>query len=198
MCVTCSNLPSGGFVASSGLESYITHGFLSSDGATTKVDGVIRFVRKSVHAYARLQLPFVRSVHQFVSSYTDNPSGGDEELDKVVAEVVRLDAELESMTLNHVARRASTAQGVALLTLYERALAPPPPPPPPPPSSDQVGDSPAAANRRAALLVERLRKATRVGQASGHQAMGFAVLTAVLGLSLRQCDISSPLSPSSS
>lgn len=80
------------------------------------------------------------------------------------------------MTLNHVARRASTAQGVALLTLYERALAPDVP---------EAGDA-------VQQLVARYRGAIRAGQGggkaveggNGHMSVAFAVLTAAVGLGL--------------
>ncbi|KAG6817885.1 hypothetical protein H0H87_001717 [Tephrocybe sp. NHM501043] len=60
-----SNLPTGSFVASSGLESYVKHGFATS-GPTT---ATITFVQDSLGAYARSALPFVSDAHRIVESY---------------------------------------------------------------------------------------------------------------------------------
>ncbi|KAL8279703.1 hypothetical protein RQP46_007798 [Phenoliferia psychrophenolica] len=115
-----SNLPTGGFIASSGLESHIQHGLLLSSDST-KAEGLLSFLRASVSSHARLQLPFLSAVHTLVSSLALATSTS--HLEEVFARIKKLDAELEAMTLNHVQRRASAAQGVALLTLFQRSFA---------------------------------------------------------------------------
>ncbi|KAF9031810.1 urease accessory protein UreF [Hymenopellis radicata] len=109
-----SNLPTGSFVASSGLESYMKHGFGSGD--------VVTFVRDSLASYGRSALPFVSDAHRLMSRYRDGDSNDSA---VVIEELAALEELYDSMTLNHVARRASKAQGVALLTLYTKAFAPP-------------------------------------------------------------------------
>lgn len=161
-----SNLPTGGFIASSGLESYVQHGLLSSDNSANKTQGVLSFIKKSIHSYARLNLPFVSAVHTAVFSLALS-SSPPPSIHDVLARIIALDDQFESMVLNHIARRASTAQGVALLTLYERAFAP---------EDEGVG--------AAKVLVERLRAGIRKGEVHGHLSIGFAVLTAALGMSL--------------
>jgi urease accessory protein len=168
-----SNLPTGGFIASSGLESYIQHGLLASDGAENKAAGVLHFLRKSLHAYARLSLPFLSSAHLLLlalpASSSADPNDDLAATQNAFDRLLQLDHQFETMSLNHIARRASTAQGIALLTLYERALAP---------EVEAEGKGPRQ------LLVERLRKAVRAGEALGHLPVGFAAMAGACGLSL--------------
>lgn len=200
-----SNLPTGGFVASSGLESWIQHGYLSLPPPARPSNApsptprprphaeasLLAFVALSLHSYARLNVPFLRAAHSAVlslrqsrqpdptpstSSSASSASPATAHVDAALSSVLAADALCEAMTLNHVARRASTAQGVALLTLYERALAPLP------------GEG-GPADEDAKLLVRRYRAAVRTqqheaGSANGHMSVAFAVLTAAVGLSL--------------
>ena len=157
-------------MASSGLESYIQHGLLSSDNAQNKAEGVLNFLRKSLHSYARLNLPFLSSAHLLVlKSPTSASLHTDAAIREAYNRLVALDQHFEAMVLNHIARRASTAQGIALLTLYERALAP------------EV-QSDAKGPRQ--QLAERMRKAVRTGEALGHLPIGFAAMTGACGLPL--------------
>lgn len=84
-------------------------------------------------------------------------------------EILRIDAELEAMLLNHVARRASKAQGIALLSLYSRAFA-------------ALPEAGTAIDE----LMEELKSATRgrLARMQGHLPICFAVLNAALGLPL--------------
>ena len=119
------NLPTGSFVASSGLESYIKHGFFGSSSVATHAensDAVINFIRDGLGTYARSALPFVSDAHEAVRCYYETAKDCDDNvaaksMSFALERVVRLDALYHSMTLNEVTRRASKAQGVALLTL---------------------------------------------------------------------------------
>jgi urease accessory protein UreF len=104
-----SNLPTGGFISSSGLESFAKHGLLDKQGVT---QSVVAFARAEIENYRMMTLCFVVDAWNLVTS-------GDT-LDKIVT----LDMYHESTTLSHVARRSSKAQGVAMLTLYARGLCP--------------------------------------------------------------------------
>ncbi|KAH0839808.1 hypothetical protein J3R83DRAFT_753 [Lanmaoa asiatica] len=154
-----SNLPTGSFVASSGLESYNTHGFL----ATPHSAALIGFIHDSLHSYAHAALPVVSDAHRIVAPLSTTPA---EPVGDPLASLMSLDAFYESITPNHVARRASTSQGVALLTLYSKAFAPPP------------NTHPVAS------LVDQLKLAIRRGDTHGHLPLCWGVLTAALQLSL--------------
>lgn len=160
-----SNLPTGSFVASSGLESHIKHGFHSSNTST------IDFVQHSLTTYARSALPFASDAHVAVEFFSKDAEAQDAH---VLAELLRTDDLYESMTLNHVARRASRAQGVALLTLYSKGFAPP--------SSN--GSTPDPKQSRLLRLVDELKTRVRRDQTPGHLPVCWGVLTAALGLSL--------------
>lgn len=162
-----SNLPTGSFVASSGLESYTTHGFLSLE--PTKTEGTLAFVRDSLHSYAHSALPFTSDAHGIVAALAQ--LGQDTQ--QALASLTALDALYESMTVNHVARRASTAQGTALLALYAKAF-----------SSTRSSSSAVMT-----ALVDQLKLAARRGDTYGHLPVCWGVLTAALGLSLGLCAV---------
>lgn len=147
-----SNLPTGSFVASSGLESYNTHGFLAHPHGAA----LLAFIHDSLHSYAHTALPVVSDAHRVVALV---------DLRDPIPALMSLDAFYESITLNHVARRASTSQGVALLTLYTKAFAPP-------------------DTHPLASLVDQLKLAVRRGDTHGHLPLCWGVLTGALGLSL--------------
>jgi urease accessory protein len=122
-----SNLPTGSFVASSGLESTATHGLFhaaSPTGSTsTDNSNILAFLRNSVDTYARSALPFARDAHRVSAAYAKREIA---ELDVALAALARIDALYDTSTLNSVARRASCAQGIALLTLYSKGFTRPP------------------------------------------------------------------------
>ena len=101
-----SALPLGSFAFSSGLESFLAH--------TTRTPTpppqlfTTTFLPLSISSYASTTLPFVLAAHADPSSL---PS---------------LDDALDASTICTVARRASVAQGRALLGIWERSLSPGP------------------------------------------------------------------------
>ncbi|KAJ6628957.1 urease accessory protein UreF [Mycena sp. CBHHK59/15] len=116
-----SNLPTGSFVASSGLESFLKHGFgappLDQPSTNLKMDTIATFIHDSLSTYAPSALPFVSDAHNIVQLQR-----GDADMARTLAVLKELDALYECMTLNHVAKRASKAQGVALLSLYSKGF----------------------------------------------------------------------------
>lgn len=130
-----SALPLGSFAFSSGLESYLAH-HPTTPANPPSFERFHHFLSLTLTSLATSTLPYL------IAAYT-NP-----------LHLQALDAELDACTLCPVARRASIAQGRALLTLWDRALrseAPPSsaasalstfshalktPPPLPPPHSD--------------------------------------------------------------
>ena len=173
------NLPTGSFVASSGLESHTTHALGS---ARDHLGSTVAFVRDSVQTYARSALPFVRDAHRAVLAYTSGASGAGADADvdgvAILDTLLRLDALYEANTLNHVARRASCAQGVALLTLYTKGFACPPF------LASVQPEEKREKERRLARLVDRLKLLVRGEKTHGHLPVCWGVLVGALGLSL--------------
>lgn len=171
-----SNLPTGGFVASSGLESSLTHGFFNP----ITPGSVLAFVRLSLSSYGRLALPFLREIWHVVDAV--GKPGRLEADRQAVERVAKLDDLYDAMMLNHVARRASQAQGSALLTLYTKAFAAPSAGPP---------DDLSAAKKR---LVDAVKLRARQGSVAMHLPTAFAVLTGALGLPYGASPLSLPVS----
>jgi urease accessory protein len=170
------NLPTGSFVASSGLESFVTHGFFG--GSTDNITNTMNFIRDSVATYSRSALPFAADVHSVVTKMiaegcTDNLSA--EPLDRTCEEIRVLDDLYEAMTLNHVARRASKSQGVALLTLYTKGFSPP--------ASLPIKQM-TARETLVGKLVDRYKLRIRKEESQGHLPICWGILTAALNLSL--------------
>jgi urease accessory protein len=181
-----SNLPTGAFVASAGLESYITHGFFGAtiqsvigakppSAAQVMADGHIHFLQDNLDSYARSALPFVTDGHTIASLYLDSDQDI-KDVEATLSALRNLDALYESMTLNHVARRASRTQGVALLTLYSRGFTHPP----------TTSESPqlSTAEFRVSSLIDAFKLAVRREDTPGHLPICWAILTAALGLSV--------------
>jgi len=84
------------------------------------------------------------------------------------------------MTLNHVARRASMSQGVALLTLYSKGFSRPPS------LSAFSGAESHAHEGRMRKLLDQLKLRVRREEVFGHLPICWGVLTAALGLTLER------------
>lgn len=174
-----SNLPTGAFVASSGLESYIKHGFSSSPEPTT-----LTFLKNSLASYARTSLAFVKDAHQSVSSLVPevwekpDKSMESEAIQKLLQVLINLDDHYEALTLNHVARRASKAQGVALLTLYSKGFTTP--------TTLSAYTIPEVRNRERCmqLLLDKFKLLVRREEVNGHLPICWGALTAALGLTI--------------
>ena len=93
-----SALPLGSFAFSSGLESYLAH------NSSRHPSSIYSFLTLSLRSVAGTVLPYLLTAYK-------NPS-----------RLASLDDTLDACTLCHVARRASIAQGCALITLWERAF----------------------------------------------------------------------------
>jgi len=103
-----SALPLGSFAYSSGLESFLAHHKAS---ATSSLSGATtfklfqQFLRLSIYTVAYTNIPYVLACFR-------DPSA-----------LIGLDNDLDASTPCTVARRASTAQGRALLSVWEKAFA---------------------------------------------------------------------------
>ncbi|KAI0092182.1 hypothetical protein BDY19DRAFT_884614 [Irpex rosettiformis] len=183
------NLPTGSFVASSGLESYVTHGFFTippnlTEKGNDKLEHIVDFIRDTMSTYARSALPFVSDAHIIVEEAMKShgtPSSKDR-TEQALRTLLALDALYESMTLNHIARRASTAQGVALLSLHSKGFSVPriyPATQQKIPVDDKGG-----ASKIASILADKLKLLIRREETPGHLPICWGFLTAALGLSL--------------
>lgn len=175
-----SNLPTGSFVASSGFESYGTHGFLSLSSASSAgkgraaTAGTVAFIQDSLHTYSRSALPFVSDAHcVVVDSFKDLKGKPEIGHDATIKKLLELDELYETMTLNHVAKRASKAQGVALLTLYAKGFACP----------SGLSDE-DHLSKSLNVLIDRLKLMVRGEETHGHLPVCWGVLTGALGISL--------------
>ena len=166
------NLPTGSFVASSGLESYVKHGFFQPNSPTS----TINFIQDSLATYARSALPFVSDAHRIVEDFSRSHNDAVTTLSGLKA----LDELYESMTLNHVAKRASKSQGVALLTLYSKGFSQPPFLVP----QEQETGTELTRERRLVALVDQLKSTIRRDETQGHLPICWGVLTGALQLSL--------------
>ncbi|KAG2349173.1 hypothetical protein BDR05DRAFT_956557, partial [Suillus weaverae] len=174
-----SNLPTGSFVASSGFESYGTHGFFSLSSASSAgkgsaaTAGTVAFIQDSLHNYARSALPFVSDAHHVVDAFKDLEGKLEIGHDATIKKLLELDELYETMTLNHVAKRASKAQGVALLTLYAKGFTCP----------SGLSDE-DHLSKSLAVLMDRLKWMVRGEETHGHLPVCWGVLTGALGISL--------------
>jgi urease accessory protein len=210
-----SNLPTGSFVASAGLESTAAHALFhpppppsptaSAAGTSTGTDSsdILAFLRNSVDTYARSALPFSRDAHRVSTAYAN---GEIAELDVALAALARVDALYDASTLNRVARRASCAQGIALLTLYTKALTRPPSLFTSMTGRTMSDDHASFLDKRerdresrAGALVAALRLRVRQSEsddAPGHLPVCWGVLTGALGLDVGELekifDLASP------
>jgi urease accessory protein len=165
-----SNLPTGSFVASSGLESYVKHGFASSSDSVT-----INFIRDSLPTYGRSALPFVSDSHRVVSRLSAQDGDGNT---TVMDDLSALDDLYDAMTLNHVAKRASKSQGVALLSLYSKGFSRSPS------LSAFLGADLNNRESRMNNLFEAFKLRVRREEGHGHLPVCWGALTAALGLTL--------------
>ncbi|KAL8388991.1 hypothetical protein RB595_008879 [Gaeumannomyces hyphopodioides] len=104
-----SALPLGAFAFSSGLESFLAHNQSHSrpgGAARNQHDAFASFLPASVSAFASASLPFALAAHR-------SPH-----------RLARLDDALDATVVCTVGRRASVAQGRALLSVWERCFAP--------------------------------------------------------------------------
>ncbi|KAK5662756.1 hypothetical protein OQA88_6163 [Cercophora sp. LCS_1] len=103
-----SALPLGSFAFSSGLESYLAHHKAGLHRRNTTVPpSFSSFLPLSLSSYASTTLPFVLAAHR----------------DPSTTNLIRLDDIQDATIICTVGRRASVAQGRALLSIWERSLA---------------------------------------------------------------------------
>ena len=196
-----ANLPTGAFVASAGLESTAAHALFRLPTGSPAGSDILTFLRNSVDTYARSALPFARDAHRTAATYA---SGKIATLDVALATLARLDALYDASTLNHVTRRASCAQGAALLTLYTKGFTRPPAlttmsdsiaetTTTPSNARSPTGDNDSSEyDSRAGALLAALKVRVRRGDADalGHLPVCWGVLAGALGLTVGELAVS--------
>ncbi|KAK5631212.1 hypothetical protein RRF57_006926 [Xylaria bambusicola] len=169
-----SALPLGSFAFSSGLESYLAHARRTTPSSSSQYlykPSFTSFLPLSLSSYASTTLPFALAAHR--------DPGLTAELDDI----------LDASIICAVGRRASIAQGRALLSIWEKSLAP---------SSAVSADARRALEGYSAVL--RSPSSTTAGQnaseeegeevlpppVSAHLAPLFGAVARLLGLAARQ------------
>ena len=152
-----SALPLGSFAFSSGLESYIAH-HPPIRGSQIAPQAFPNFLNLSLASLATSILPYLIAAYRSPERLRD------------------LDSTLDACTLCPVARRASIAQGKALLTLWDRAL------------KAEAGSTPGAEALSNCTIALRNPPSSDAieDEFSGHFPLVWAVVTASVGISLQE------------
>ncbi|CAG8729941.1 13844_t:CDS:2 [Dentiscutata heterogama] len=165
-----SALPTGGFVASAGLES------ATQAGHVTNIESLLLFLSSSIENYAYSSLPFVtdtwwaveiESSDDEILNYKENDSMN--VIDKIMEKIINLDDLYDAYTSNYVTKRASKAQGVAMLTLFTKSFA--------------DNDS---KTKMKDLVIEKFKLRVRKEISCGHLPICFGLVTKCLGISLER------------
>ncbi|KAK4179834.1 hypothetical protein QBC36DRAFT_343437 [Triangularia setosa] len=162
-----SALPLGSFAFSSGLESYLAHGHKSNPYHPHT--SFSAFLPLSISSYASTTLPFVLTAHR-------NPT---------FASLVELDDAQDASIICTVGRRASIAQGRALLGIWERSFSQSLPPPPATIDSTIPSEKQKKDLKDFALLVKK-SSGKEIPDASAHLAPLFGAICSTVGLTLQQ------------
>jgi urease accessory protein len=173
------------------LESFVSHGFFNSRGdtvrqGTDKLEHIVDFLRDNLSTYAHSALAFVSDAHTIAQEAIVSQSSHISRPDDALRTLLALDSLYESMTLNHVARRASATQGVALLSLYSKGFSKPRIYST---SQEPEGSLPGSTldkSQTVEFLVDQLKLLIRREETPGHLPVCWGVLTAALGLSLER------------
>jgi len=106
-------------------------------------------------------------------------------IERLLKDLKKLDGVYHSLTLNHVARRASTTQGIALLTLYSKAFSSP--------LDFGVGfgikpqsqtdlREQETRRKRVGKVIDETKRRIRLGDMKGNLSICWGIFSAALGL----------------
>ncbi|TPX61550.1 hypothetical protein PhCBS80983_g01131 [Powellomyces hirtus] len=151
--ISDSALPTGGFVSSGGLEAAVQAGHVTSSS-------LLAYMNASVHSYAHSGVPYVRAAWQCLE---ESRAGEGIDLDGIISKLTGLDHGCDVLTgTNHIARRASRAQGAAYLTLAVRGF----------------------PTERGIVIVKAFKTEVRASRTPGHLVLCFAIVCWCLGIPL--------------
>lgn len=150
-----SALPTGGYIASQGLESAF------QSGRVQMVEDLQAFVESQMHHYTFAILPYMKQVYSCCEQNSNSTKL-----------IMALDQSLDTtLCTNHVARRASMAQGVAYLSLMTRSF-------PDNPLSNTIDEFKNAIRQRTLQLIYML------DQSPGHHIICLSLACFAMNISL--------------
>ncbi|ELR02186.1 hypothetical protein VC83_07819 [Pseudogymnoascus destructans] len=149
-----SALPLGSFAFSSGLESYLSH---------TRPHSFATFLTLSLSSHASATLPFVLAGHRHPER------------------LLELDDALDAATMCTVGRRASVAQGRAMLSIWDRAFSSAIPP------SNNASEGTLKVLKGFSVLLRSANASTDdLPPASAHLAPLFGIIARITGVGERE------------
>jgi urease accessory protein len=157
-----SALPTGGFVASSGLEVAIQSGYVKDNNS------LLLFLSSSIENYAYSALPFVTDSWQVIPQTSNNDV--DDAL--IFENIIKLDYLYEACTSNVITKRASKAQGVAMLTLFSKSF------------SEEFNKDNEEKRNIGDRIIDKLKLEVRKENTFGHLPVTFGLVSKCLGISL--------------
>lgn len=150
--------PTGGFAHSLGLEAAVQEKLVETGESPPR--SLHRFLSSTLHQTGNFALPIVFSAH---TSATTEP-------DRVLESFLELNARATALFSNHVAKKASLAQGAAMLRL----------------AISTYGGSAGADDRFQVLLAIR-KEAKRRKHPGVHHTVVFGTVCALLGVGTDDC-----------
>ena len=125
--ISDSALPTGGFVASCGLEAAVQLGHVVG---TPDSSSLRQFIQSFIHTTLSTHIPFIhrtfQSLQRLLSEQMkcgEGASDAPQLIAGIVDGIVEIDKDMDSfMMSNHVASRASTAQGIAYINLLANSF----------------------------------------------------------------------------
>lgn len=161
-----SALPLGSFAFSSGLESYLAHQRSSARraGQQSRPSFTADFLPLSLSSYASTTLPFVLAAHRDPTAVAD------------------LDDQLDAAVICTVGRRASIAQGRALLGIWERSFV----------SSSSPGSSSLSAVATTGAAEEVLKPFSALLRSAGSSSSSLSTSTSTSSSSAAAADSQLP------
>ncbi|KAJ1743473.1 hypothetical protein LPJ78_001376 [Coemansia sp. RSA 989] len=171
-----SQLPTGGFVASAGLEAALQAGLINEGTSETEQSSFVHFIRTSAHNQAHFALPFCSLAHEqalhLLPSALSSETSEEDTIAAVLDRLQQIDNYHQAMlSSNSVAMRASVAQGGGLLSLFNRGYA----------HARFMDD---AHGRLCAQIAKRLQRMARLGEVRAHWPVVFGFVCAATGISI--------------
>ncbi|KAI9500479.1 hypothetical protein BX070DRAFT_230163 [Coemansia spiralis] len=169
-----SQLPTGGFVASAGLEAAMQAGLVRDGVSEDDPSSFLWFIRDSTSNQACFALPFCSQVHRLTLEHLQHTNDTFDEkgvVEGALADIVRVDSYHHSMLAsNKVAMRASLAQGGGLLTLFNRGYA----------QAEFMADR---RGRLCAAMAKQFQRLSRLGEIKAHWPTVFGFVCAAMDIS---------------
>uniref|UniRef100_K3X7Q1 Urease accessory protein UreF n=1 Tax=Globisporangium ultimum (strain ATCC 200006 / CBS 805.95 / DAOM BR144) TaxID=431595 RepID=K3X7Q1_GLOUD len=166
--------PTGGFAHSVGLEAAVQERIVTKAASPSNASPLHQFLRSTLHQTANFALPIVYSMHAAVTDKQANDGSGfssnDAAVDEscVVAAFLEINAHATALFSNHVAKKASFAQGAAMLRLA-------------------ISSYHSKHDDRFQVLVTIRKESKRQKHPGIHHAVVFALVCALLGVDAATC-----------